>query len=252
MKKMLLIAAREFAGYFRIPMALVVLPTFLALIGLYFYTHLINFQITVTPRPGVLFVTGYNLNDALLLPFLDSVLNVFYLVVPIVTMRLVSEEKRNNTWELLLTYPVRPWEILFGKYLGALAFIFMLLVLTLPYSFSLFFFGRPELMTLLSTYLGISLYLLFFVAVGLWASLLTENQIIAALITAGLPLGFIVLKWLAAISPPPFEAGFAHLLLQEHLVNFSHGLIRRSYLFIYPSITLLFILFCFEQVQKRR
>ncbi len=252
MRKILAVCHREFRSYFHIPMALIVLPSFLALTGFYFYTCLVNFQLQVVPRAGIIKVEGININDHLLVPFFNQVIYVLMLVVPVVTMRLVAEEKRAGTWELLLTYPVRSWEVLVGKYLGALFFMFLLLLLTLPFPASLFLLGRPELPIIASTYLGIILFIIFYVACGLWSSLITENQVIAALICFGISLGFIVLRWLAAVSPPPFEDFFAHLLLIDHIANFSRGIIQFSYVLIFPSMTALVLLACFRQMDKRR
>lgn len=252
MKKVWVIAKKEFEGYFFYPMALVVIPAFLFFAGLHFYTDLINFQLQIAPRPDITILGGLSVHDNLVIPFFNKVMYTFLLAVPVVTMRLIAEEKKTSTWELLLTYPLKDWEVVLGKYLGSLGFVWLLLLLTVPHMIILMIYGEPELANVGSVYLGLALYLAFYVGVGLLASLLTENQIIAALACFGLSLFFFLLRWITAMAPEPLEKIFAHLVLIDHVSLFAQGLIKSSHIISLVTATLALLFVSVWEMNRQR
>src|SRR5689334_10569758 len=133
-----------------------------------------------------------------------SVLVLFML--PIVTMRTFSEEKRSGTFELLLTSPVTDFEILFGKFVGAVGVYLAMLAVTLVHIGIVYVVGSPEWKPILSGYLGLALLGASFIAMGLFISSTTKNQVVAAAVTFALLLLFWIINWFARSVGPTLEA----------------------------------------------
>ena len=141
-----------------------------------------------------------NLTDVVIRPLVQNMSIVLLFVMPLLTMRLFSEEKKSGTIELLLTYPVTDLAILFGKFLASALLLLVMLAGTLPFVVLLFGIGDPDPGTLLSGYLGLLLMGAAFMALGIFISSLTENQIIAAAVSFGSALLFWVLSWSSTLS----------------------------------------------------
>ena len=141
-----------------------------------------------------------NLNTRVIDPLLHDLSIVLVIVMPALTMRVFAEEKRTGTYELLLTAPVRTGEIVAGKFLAAAAFTLIMVALAWIFPLILIIFGDPEVGVMFAGYLGLALLALSFVAVGLFTSSLTQNQIIAAISSFGLLILLYVISW-------PAEAG---------------------------------------------
>lgn len=248
MKKTLAIFWREIRAVFHTPIAMLTFTFFVAIAGIYFYTQIVNFLLNSSLRAGFVAVSQMNVNDHVVSPFFENLMSLFFLTVPIVTMRSFAEERKQNTLELLTSYPLRPFEILAGKYLACLAVVLILLALTIPYPVILGRYADLDWGSILSIYVGLFLFLIFYVAVGTFTSFLSENQIIAALGCLAIILSFYFLKWLAFISSPPLSDLLAHLLLTEHLQAFGHGLVFTSYLVLYPSATWVFLMIVHERL----
>src|SRR6266571_1232648 len=159
------VAEREVRSYFVSPVAWVVTAVFIALWG-YLFAGII-----VTSR------------EANLRPLLNNFSVTFLFIGPFLTMRLLAEEARTGTLELLRTQPLRDAELVIGKYLGSVVFLLFLLALTLYFPILLGLLGNPDKGPMLGGYVGILLQGMAFMAIGLMASALTQNQIIAAAIT---------------------------------------------------------------------
>ena len=128
---------------------------------------------------------------------------IFLFALPLITMRTYSEEKRSGTIELLLTSPLTDLQIVFGKFLGAMGLIAAMLAITIPHVAILFWYRRPGVEAAsLTTYLGFFLMTGCFVAVGLFVSSLTRNQIVAAMATFGVFLMLWVIDWMASFLGP--------------------------------------------------
>ncbi|MBI1877541.1 MAG: ABC transporter permease subunit, partial [Chloroflexi bacterium] len=205
------IAKRELAALFVSPIAYVVGAAFLFITALFFF-----FTVALAS-----------------LATLSEVLNVIGVVLlfvaPMLTMRLLAEEARSGTLELLLTSPVRDWEIVLGKFSAVFLFYVAMLIPTLYYLFLLTRFGTPDIPVTLSGYLGVILLGAMLLSCGLFTSALSANQIIAAILAVALALFF----WLAGALGTALGEGLlgnllTYLSIQEHFTDFLLGLITAN------------------------
>jgi ABC-2 type transport system permease protein len=155
--------------------------------------------------------------------------------VPLITMRTYAEEKRSGTIELLMTSPVTDFEIVMGKFLGAMALYAAMLAITLVHVGVLFLFGHPEWKPVASGYLGLLLLGGCFVSVGLFFSSLTRNQIVAGMLTFVVLLIFWVIDWIGGFSGPTVERVTAYLSLTGHVEDFLRGIIDTEHVVYYLS-----------------
>jgi ABC-2 type transport system permease protein len=193
-----------------------------------------------------------NITDSVLRPLFSNVSVILLLLMPLVTMRLFAEERRSGTIELLLTYPVRDGAVLLGKFLAALALYIIMLVLTLVYPGLLFAFARPEWGPVVTGYLGLLLLGSAFIAAGLFASSLTENQIVAAMTTFGILLLFWVISWTADTVGGTAGRILTHLSLIEHFDNFGKGVLDTRDIVYYLSFITVALFLTLRALEARR
>ena len=236
MRNTLAIAERELKSYFVSPIAYVIGAAFLLIAGYLFSVILLN------------------TNEASLRYLISNLSVIWLFVAPFITMRLLAEEARTGTIELLLTNPVRDVELVLGKFIGALLFVLALLVLTLYYPALLFAFGNPDVGPIVSGYLGVVLQAAAFLAIGLMVSSFTQNQIVAAFVT----FAILLLMWLsesvANFVGRPFNEVVRYLSVTSHFQDFSRGVIDSSHVIYFLSIVVgaLFITFLSLQVRRWR
>ena len=182
MRNVLTIIRKELYSYFVSPVAYVVLTGFLLLGGWFFFNLLSQFNrlfsIYTQLQQGA--ADQLNLNDFVISPLMHNLSIILVILVPMITMRAYAEEKKDGTYELLLTSPLRTGEIVLGKFFACFIFISIMIGMTGVYPLVLMVFGNPEIGVMLAGYLGLLLLATAFAAVGLLASSFTENQIIAA------------------------------------------------------------------------
>ena len=233
------VAYKELRSYFVSPIAYVVLAGFLLLCGWFFWIYLAQFSQMVqiysqVQRPDLL--EQFNLNDMVMAPLLQNMVVIFLILLPLVTMRLFAEERSQGTDELLLTSPIGTLEITLGKFLGASLFFLIMMGCTLVYPAILMYFGNPELGPILTGYLGVILIGLSFLSLGLFTSTLTDNQIVAAV------LSFVVLRLFFAVGWPANTVGettgavLRYLSLTEHFQDLARGLVNGPDLIYYVSL----------------
>jgi ABC-2 type transport system permease protein len=150
-------------------------------------------------------------------------------------MRTYSEEKRSGTIELLLTSPVTDFQIIMGKFLGVLALYGVMLLVTVVHIGVLFVYGSPEWQSILSGYLGLFLLGATFLAVGLFISSTTKNQIVAGVLTFAVLLLLWISSWFGESAPPTVQSVLRYLSVVEHLDDFSKGVVDTSHLVYYVS-----------------
>jgi ABC-2 type transport system permease protein len=215
----LAIAQRELKSYFVSPVAYVVTAFFLVVSGYLFAVILLS-------------------SNEATLRFLHSNLSVIWLfVTPFLTMRLLAEEQRSGTIELLLTNPVREFELVLGKYLGALAFLLFMLAFTLYYPGLLYLLqGRPDPGPLATGYLGVFLQAGAFLAVGLLASSLTDNQMIAAIISFAVLLVMWLADGLSTNLGAPVREIVRYLSITQHFQDFPRGVIDTTHVVFFLSV----------------
>jgi len=214
-----IIAKRELKAFFISPAAYVVGATFLFIAGLFFVMTLAVDNVATLNRVFLIV--------SMMLLFL----------APLLAMRSLAEEARSGTLELLLTAPVRDWEVVLGKFLAVFTFFVALLIPTLYYFFLLTRFDTPDIAVTLSGYVGIILLGAMLIGLGVLASAISANQIVAV----GMGVVFSVALWLIG-GVANFFPGFAgHLLnslsIQEHLFDFMLGLISSTNVIYFLSIT---------------
>ena len=216
MSGVLAVYQKELAGYFRSPIAYFVVAVFLLGTGYFFLYNV--------------FLTG----DATMTSTFQNMGLLLLLVTPLISMRLFAGEYGAGTMELLMTLPLHPWQIVAGKYLGAFTILVAIAIGTLIDIVPLYLFGTPETMTITAGYLGFLLLGMASLAVGQLASALTRNQIIAALLTGGVLLGFWFVGHLQSFQTSPALRGLtAYLSFGLHFVDFIQGLVRTQAIAFY-------------------
>lgn len=211
---------KEVLTYFRSPIAYYVVAVFLVGTGYFFLYNV--------------FLTGNATMDGTL----QSMGVLLVTLAPVVSMRLFSAEYSAQTMELLMTLPLRPWQIVLGKYLGAVTILLLMTAGTLIDLVPLYLFGNPETTTILSGYIGFFLLGMACLAVGQFFSALTQNQIIAALITVSVLLAFWFIGHLQSFQTSYLLRGlFAYLSFSLHFGDFIRGLLRSEAVAFYLVVT---------------
>ncbi|HQU15748.1 MAG: ABC transporter permease [Chromatiales bacterium 21-64-14] len=216
----LTLARRELRSMFLSPLAWAILAVVMFLLAWLFLAQIEYFQV-IQPRlasipnaPGV--------TDLVVVPILGDAAFILMLVAPLLTMRLISDERRNRTLPLLYSAPMSMTDIVLGKYLGLLLFFAILLALIALMPLSLLLGSGLDYGTLAAGFLGLALLLAAFGAAGLFMSSLTSQPTVAAISTFGLLLLLWVVDW-AGNSRPGMSGAFAYLSLQRHYESLLKG-----------------------------
>jgi ABC-2 type transport system permease protein len=235
MRNVLAIAQKELRSYFASPIAYIVIGLFLLLYGYFYIVYLSYFQRASLQMGQFGGGQPVNVNEMMLRPLLQNVAVLVLFLLPMVTMRTYAEEKRSGTIELLLTSPLTDFQIIFGKFLGAMALYAVMLAFTSLHIGILFYFGNPEWKPLLSAYLGLLLLGGCFISLGLLISSLTRNQIVAGVTTFGVFLFLWIIDWIGSFSSPRVNDITSYLSIISHLDDFSKGVIDTTHLIYYLS-----------------
>jgi ABC-2 type transport system permease protein len=225
MKNVIAIARKELAAYFNSPIAYIVLGTFLVVSGwLFFYF-------------SGLFIVG----KASLRTFFAVSPLLFMFVTPAVTMRLIAEERKTGTLEVLMSLPVRDYEIVVGKFVAALLMICVGLLCTFAYPFSLVAITQPgahfDWGPVIGGYCGLVLLASAFIACGMWASALSKNQIVGFIAALGICFVLWVLDKAIMILPASLGAPIQYLSVTYHFENIARGVIDTRDLLYYVTVT---------------
>jgi ABC-2 type transport system permease protein len=234
MRNVWALAVKELRGYFASPIAYVIMGFFSLLFGIFFYAYLAEFMRQSMQMAG--FGGGsMNVNMNLVRPLFGNASVVLLFVIPMITMRTYSEEKRSGTIELLLTSPITDFQIILGKFLGAMALYVAMLAVTLLYMAILFWYGNPDWKPIAAGYAGLLLMGGSFIAVGLLISNLTKNQIVAGTATFGVFLLLWIISWLGEATGPRTQAVLSYLSVTEHFDDFAKGIVDTKHLVYYLS-----------------
>ena len=236
MRNIWAIAWKETKTYFGSPMAYVIGAVFVGMTG-FFFVDIISVPFPVASVRG----------------FLDrAVVLIMPLWAPVITMRLLAEEQKLGTLELLMTAPVRDYEIVLGKFLAALFIFLGTLAFTLWFVLLLFFFGNPDPLPLLTAYIGFALYGAAALAIGLLASSLTPNQIVAAVVGFGILLLLTVTQQAADQVGGIASTALNELSITGHVDDFLRGIISTKDLAYYVSVAVFFLFLTMRSVESRR
>jgi ABC-2 type transport system permease protein len=236
MRNTLTIAHKELRSYFASPIGYIVLGFFALLYG-WFYVTMLSYFVRQSMQMAQ-FGGGseaMNVNQVMLRPLLQNVTILLLFLMPMVTMRSYAEEKRSGTIELLLTSPLKDWEIILGKFLGALALWGLALAISLVHIAVLYKYGNPEWKPIATAYLGLLLMGGCFISVGLLVSSLTSNQIVAGMATFGVFLLLWVINWIGSFSGPTVDSITRYLSIIDHFDDFAKGIVDTSHLVYYLS-----------------
>ena len=234
MRNIIAIADRELRSYFSSPIAYIIIGFFLLPFGVFFYLYLAAFV-----RQGLQqaqFGGAMNINQNVIRYVLQNASVIILFIMPMITMRTYSEEKRSGTIELLLTSPLTDVEIILGKFFGALGLYIAMLSVTLPYMGILFYYGDPEWRPLVAAYLGLLLMGGAFVSLGLLISSTTNNQIVAGIVSFVVFLLLWIVGWFADSAGPTIGPITSWLSITEHFDDFSKGIIDTKHVLYYLSL----------------
>ena len=234
MRNVLAIAHKELRSYFASPIAYIVIGFFALLFG-WFYVSILDYFVRSGMQMGQMGPQNMNINQQMIRPLLLNMTVVFLFLLPLITMRTYAEERRSGTIELLLTSPLTDFEIVAGKFLGAMSLYAAMVAITLPHFALLFVYGNPDWKPLATAYLGLLLFGGCFVSLGLFISSLTKNQIVAGAATFGVFLLLWVIDWLGQSLGPAGEAVLKYLSMTDHLDDFIKGVIDTKHLVYYLS-----------------
>jgi len=236
MRNILAIAQKELKSYFSGPIAYIAIGLWALLYG-YFFIAILQYFVRQSMQMGQFGMgpQSMNVNQQLIRPLLQNVTIMILFTMPMVTMRTYSEEKRSGTIELLLTSPLTDFQIVMGKFLGAMALYGIMLLVTLIHIGLLFIYGSPEWKPIVTAYLGVLLLGGCFVSLGLFISSLTKNQIVAGMSTFAVFLLFWIITWVGSFSGPTVDKLTQYLSIIDHLDDFTKGVIDTSHLIYYLS-----------------
>ena len=244
---------KEMRLYFSSPIAWVILTIFLFIAGYFFYSIFAFFTLaSMQSAMNPAMARDLNVTDSVLRPLFSNVSVILLLLMPLVTMRQFAEERRSGTIELLLTYPVRDGAVLIGKYLAGLTLYAMMLAATLVYPALVAYFARVEWGPLVTGYLGLLLMGATFLAVGTFASSLTENQIVASITTFGVLLIFWVIGWSSDYLGGPWGRVLTHLSLIDHFDSFAKGVLDTKDVIYYVDFTVVALFLTLRSLEARR
>ena len=218
---MLAVIKKELKTYFYSPVGYVFIGLFLLMFSIFFYVDVFKYQST---NFEYIFYSG-----ATILTF----------IVPVLTMRSIAEERKNGTEQLLLTSPLSITKLVLGKFIAATLIVLITEICTFLYFGILCFFGKPHITTALVTLLAMS-----YISFGIFASSITENQIIAGVIT----IGFFILTWFL----PQFSSIFTNFSLINMFSKFPEGQIDIADTVMYISFTVLCLLLTVIFMQRRK
>lgn len=233
MRNAWIIAKRELYAYFISPIAYLVAAAFLFLCGLFFVGGVTRWQ------------------DATLQSMFGSLSIVLIFIAPVLTMRLLSREQDQGTIELLMTAPVRDWEVAAGKFLASYVFYCGMLLVTGLYVLVLVRYSEPDLGTIGAAYLGLALLGASLLALGVFTSALTRNQVVAAVLGV---VGCVSLWLIDVVSPvfPQAQDVIAYLTPSGHYYTFVEGIIDTRDIVFHVSFCLIFVFLAGRVLEARR
>ena len=234
-RNILTIAGKELRGYFASPIAWVMLALFAAIFAFFYGVYLDMFLRNSSQPPFGGGPQSVNVNMEMIRGLWSNTTVLVLFLLPMVTMRTYAEEKRTGTFELLLTSPITDVEILLGKFLAVMGLYGAILLITLLDLLILFAFGNPEWRPLLAGYLGLLLLGGAFVALGLFISSMTKNQMVAGTATFIVLLLFWIINWAADTMGPTPASIVNYLSITQHFDDFGKGIIDTKHVIFYLS-----------------
>ncbi len=251
-----LLFKRELQSYFGSLIAYVTITMFLVIAGYFFYNLLATFSVvSYQAQTNVMLAKQYqllNINETVVRPLFGNISIIMLLMTPLLTMRLFSEEKKTGTIELLLTYPVKDVDVVISKFLACFAVFLVMILLTVTFPILLMALGEPEVMPIITGYLGLILLGAAFVSLGMFTSSLTENQIVSASIRLGVLFFFWLMSYSAAFVSADFGRVITYLSINEHIASLAKGVVDTEDVIYYLCFTALFLFLTLRSLESKR
>jgi ABC-2 type transport system permease protein len=225
---------KEMRSFFDSPIAYIVITIFLLITGWFFFSDL------------------FLINQASMRNLFGIVPFIFMFFVPAVTMRLISEEKRSGTIEVLLTLPVKDHEIILGKFLAGLILICVAVVLTFVYTFTLSGLGDLDFGSVVAGYIGLIFLGATYLSVGMFTSSLTQNQIVAFITSFVIIFALFMLDKVLIFMPGFLVSFLEYLSVDYHFSNIARGVIDSRDVIYYLSIIFLFLFLAVRALESRK
>jgi ABC-2 type transport system permease protein len=228
------VAKREIRAYFNSPAAYIVVMVFMLLAGYLFFSQLflekqaeLRYYFTLTPL-------------------------VFTFIIPAITMRLIAEEKGSGTLEMLITMPVRDWEVVLGKFLAGLAMLGAIVGMTVFYAITVAALGPVDRGPVITGYLGLLLMGGSYVAIGVMASSLTRNQIVAFILAFAISFALFIFGQVVQFAPDWLAPVLSYLSMGNHFDSFSRGIIDSRDVLYYLSLITVALVIATASLESRK
>lgn len=234
MHNIMVIARREFKSYFDSPVAYIVLTFFLIVTGYFFTSNL------------------FLANQADLRTLWGIVPLLFVFFIPAISMKLLAEEKKSGTIELLYTYPIKDSEIVVGKYLAALGLLGVLVGCTIVYAITIGSLGNMDSGQAVAGYIGLILMAASYLAIGVFASSVTDNQIVAFILALFISFFFFIADKILFFLPTGVAGIFEYLAIEYHFQNVARGVIDTRNLIYFGSVIFFGLLLASHALSRRR
>lgn len=234
MSKVIPIFRREMSAYFFSPMAYIVISVFLIFTGWFFTSQL------------------FLANDSSLRSVFNTIPFIFIFFAPAITMRLLSEERKSGTIELLVTMPLSDLEIVLGKYLAGLGLLVVAFVFTIPYAVTIILLGKPDMGMLLTGYLGLVLMGASYIAVGVFASTVSKNQVVSFIIAFMIIFALFLLDKFLAVMPSYLVSILQYMSIDYHYNNIGRGVIDSRDMTYYLSLIVFMLALAKLSLESRK
>jgi ABC-2 type transport system permease protein len=234
MSPALAITKRELRAYFNSPVAYIVITAFMLLAGYFFF--------------ATLFLEG----QAEMRGYFERTPLFFSLIIPAITMRLIAEEKGSGTLELLITMPVRDWEVIVGKFLAAAGLLGVMLLLTVGYAVTLASLGPVDKGPTFGGYFGLILMASSYAAIGVMASSFTRSQIVAFIVAFAISFTLFLFGPIVQLVPPSLQPIVAFLGMSTHFEAIVRGVIDSRDVLYYASVITISLVIATVSLESRR
>ena len=235
MRNILTICGKEFRAYFTGPIAYLLMALFGLIMGYMFYAFTASFVMAGMRQQMSGQGGPMSVNDYVVAGMFGNASVIALFLMPLISMRLFAEEKRSGTMELLLTSPIGDWEIILGKWLGAMLMYLCMLALPMMDIALLFIWGKPAWQPILTGLLGLILFGGTVLAIGTFISTTTKNQIVAGGATFAVCLLLFILNWVSSFNDAPWAQWVAYCSILSHIEPFSRGIIDSKDVIFYLS-----------------
>lgn len=252
MNTTIVILKKELKQYFSTPLAYVIAAIFTAIAGWIFFNLLVHYLTSVQNLSPEI-ASQVSFIEQVIIKFFGNLNFLMLFICPLISMRLFSEERKQSTMDLLNAAPISDWSLVLGKFLASSIIILFMFAMTLMIPIILYRSGLYETRIILSGYMGLYFNVLCYLSIGLFASSLTENQIVSAVMSTIL----IIFFWMFAWASNSIEHSYLHIIVKYlglilHFQNIVRGIVSSVDMIYYVSFIGLFLLLTKKSLEARR